>query len=76
MFYSGEIARSIVDAVNNSSTGGILTMNDLSSYEARLGNPVYVDLNGECTICSDTKSCGLTVYIHSTQITRSFALFL
>ena len=45
-FYTGPIAESIVQAVHDSYDGGILTMDDLSSYEARLEEPIHVDYNG------------------------------
>ncbi|MYM21712.1 gamma-glutamyltransferase [Duganella sp. FT135W] len=43
-FYSGKMARAIVDAVNSNS--GSITLADLSNYEARLRQPVHSTYRG------------------------------
>lgn len=50
IFYKGSIAQSIVKAINSSAERGILTLEDLGSYEALLQEPLQVDYNGEVYI--------------------------
>jgi gamma-glutamyltranspeptidase/glutathione hydrolase len=52
-FYSGKMARAMVDAVNHPATapgvrvrGGAMTLADLSNYEARLRQPVHSTYRG------------------------------
>ncbi|SDG67837.1 MULTISPECIES: gamma-glutamyltransferase [unclassified Duganella] len=44
IFYTGKMARAVVDAVNRN--GGAITLADLSNYEARLRQPVHSTYRG------------------------------
>lgn len=44
IFYTGKLARAVVDAVN--ANGGSITLADLSNYEARLRQPVHSTYRG------------------------------
>lgn len=47
VFYGGSIGESIVRAVNESEVPGILTMEDLSSYDVLLQEPLHTRYNGQ-----------------------------
>ena len=60
-FYGGDIASSIVDAVRESPFGpGIMTVEDLSNYKARVEKPVHVTFSGELRNMHDVPSLFLS----------------
>ena len=63
-FYSGHIAESIVSAISQNFTGGILTLEDLKKYQATVDPPVQVDFNGKA------------FYMYVCMISLSFSLSL
>ncbi len=65
-FYTGEVAQSIVDAVQ--STGGLMTMEDLASYESKWRTPLSIDYRGYEIITAAPPSAGGVALLEGLQI--------
>lgn len=57
-FYTGKLARDIINAVNAKAHKGIYTQSDLSSYTVRIYQPVCSSYRGQYKICSVPPSSG------------------
>lgn len=69
-FYTGDIAKSIVETTT--SNGGILTLDDLTNYEVEVLEPVKGSYRGKTIISSSLPSSGGTHVIQSLNILENF----
>lgn len=69
-FYTGEMAKAFVDAVNNA--GGIMTTEDLANYEVEIRTPVMGEYRGYKVISSPPASSGGTHLIQILNILENF----
>ncbi|MCF2597028.1 gamma-glutamyltransferase [Pseudoflavonifractor phocaeensis] len=69
-FYTGSIARKIVDSVQKH--GGHLTMEDFANYEISVGEPVHGTYRGYDIYSSNLPSSGGTIIIEMLNILENF----
>lgn len=69
-FYTGSIARKIVDSVQKH--GGHLTMEDFANYEIAVGEPVHGTYRGYDIYSSNLPSSGGTIIIEMLNILENF----
>lgn len=69
-FYTGEIAQAIVDSLNK--YGGVMTLEDLASYEPTVSKPVTGSYRGYQIISSAPPSSGGSILIEILNILENF----
>ena len=70
-FYEGELAEALVQGI--SDRGGVLTMNDFSSYKAQFTNPLYGTYRGYDIVAANAPQSGLCL-IEALNILENFDL--
>lgn len=60
-FYRGEVAEAIVTA--SSKGGGLLTLQDLAAYEARITEPMTADFRGYTLVCAPPPASGAALFL-------------
>ncbi len=60
-FYRGEVAEKIVAASQRG--GGVLTLDDLARYEARITEPVAMDFRGYRLVCAPPPALGPAIFL-------------
>lgn len=65
-FYTGQVAESIVKAVQD--TGGLMTMEDLATYESKWREPLKIDYRGYEVVTAAPPSAGGVALLEGLQI--------
>src|SRR5688572_4481474 len=60
-FYRGPVAEAIVSA--SKLGGGVLTLDDLSNYEARIAEPFVMQFRGSTLVCSPAPTSGAALFL-------------
>jgi gamma-glutamyltranspeptidase / glutathione hydrolase len=60
-FYRGPVAEAIVNA--SKKGGGVLTLEDLSNYEARIVEPVRMEFRGSTLVCAPPPTSGAALFL-------------
>jgi gamma-glutamyltranspeptidase/glutathione hydrolase len=60
-FYRGRVAELIVTASREG--GGVLTLDDLANYEARISEPVQMDFRGYTLVCAPPPASGAALFL-------------
>lgn len=74
-FYEGQIAKNIVDTVNNTETNqGLLSLNDLKNYQVKTGNLICQNYRKKFKICTMPLPSGGVSTLQIMGILNNFSL--
>jgi len=71
-FYRGEVAKKLVDDLQ--ANGGIITLKDLASYEAKVRTPLHGTYRGYEVVGMPPSSSGGTTVVHMLNILEAYDL--
>jgi gamma-glutamyltranspeptidase/glutathione hydrolase len=60
-FYRGSVAVAIIAATKKG--GGVLTLDDLAAYEARITEPMMMDFRGHTLVCAPPPASGAALFL-------------